>query len=304
MKLILTLLVRDEEDILRENILFHLNHGVDFIIATDNKSVDGTKDILKAYEQRGVLKYIFEPGDDYSQWKWVTRMARMAATNYQADWVINADADEFWYPSDGSLKDALAEIPDDVGAVSVDRNNFATVERKHSEFYKDMIYRETKSFNSLGEPLPAKVCHRALPDAVVEQGNHHISQPTGLQKISTPKIKILHFPLRSFTQFENKIKLGGASLERNNELDFIINNTWRKLYEDYKNGGLSSYYKRQELSNNAISKGLSDGSLMLDTRLKDFFCSDLFRSSMEKHHPDKKNSGIKHFLRRIFPSLS
>ena len=52
MKIIMTLLVRDEEDVLRQNIDFHLSQGVDFIIATDNLSVDSTKDILKEYENR------------------------------------------------------------------------------------------------------------------------------------------------------------------------------------------------------------------------------------------------------------
>lgn len=61
----MTLLVRDVEDIIRENIEFHLEKGVDFIIATDNLSVDSTKYILKKYERKGMLKYIFEPEDNY-----------------------------------------------------------------------------------------------------------------------------------------------------------------------------------------------------------------------------------------------
>ena len=40
-KLIMTLLVKNEVDIVRQNIVFHLRQGVDFIIATDNISVDG-----------------------------------------------------------------------------------------------------------------------------------------------------------------------------------------------------------------------------------------------------------------------
>ena len=96
MKLVMTLLVRDEQDIIRENIEYHLAQGVDFFIATDNRSVDATTNILKEYEARGLLHYIYEGSDDYSQHAWVTRMARMAYKEFGADWVINNDADEFW----------------------------------------------------------------------------------------------------------------------------------------------------------------------------------------------------------------
>ena len=44
MKLVMTLLVRDEEDILDANLRFHLDRGVDLVLVTDNGSVDGTAD--------------------------------------------------------------------------------------------------------------------------------------------------------------------------------------------------------------------------------------------------------------------
>ncbi len=42
MRIVLTLLVRDEADIIGSNLAYHLSQGVDFVIATDNGSRDGT----------------------------------------------------------------------------------------------------------------------------------------------------------------------------------------------------------------------------------------------------------------------
>jgi hypothetical protein len=56
MQLVMTLLVRDEEDVLRANIDFHRAQGVDFFIVTDNRSEDSTPDIIRAYEQQGIAK--------------------------------------------------------------------------------------------------------------------------------------------------------------------------------------------------------------------------------------------------------
>ena len=43
---------------------------------------------------------------------WRTQMARLAATDYGADWVINTDADEFWMSGGGTLKGVLAAVPE------------------------------------------------------------------------------------------------------------------------------------------------------------------------------------------------
>src|ERR1700722_10806866 len=104
----MTLLGRDEEAVLAANFDFHLFQGIDFFVVTDNLSVDRTRDIIEEYVRRGVAVRLFESNDDYSQYRWVTKMARIAALRYGADWVINNDADEFWAPSDpyGSVKEA------------------------------------------------------------------------------------------------------------------------------------------------------------------------------------------------------
>ncbi len=55
MTLVMTLLARDEADIIESWLSFHLNAGADFVVATDNRSQDGTTEILERYAREGHL---------------------------------------------------------------------------------------------------------------------------------------------------------------------------------------------------------------------------------------------------------
>ncbi len=61
-KLAMTLIVRNEADVIEDNLRFHRAQGVDFFIALDNGSTDGTVEILERHEQAGVLKLVRMPG--------------------------------------------------------------------------------------------------------------------------------------------------------------------------------------------------------------------------------------------------
>lgn len=270
MKLVMTLLVRDEEDILQQNIEFHLAQGVDFIIATDNKSVDSTASILNEYKNKGVLHSIFENNDNYNQHVWVTRMARMASIQHSADWVINNDADEFWWPVKGSLKETFQNIPPEYNIVIADRYNFVAIEDISALFYHNMVYKEKVSLNPLGAPLPPKVAHRANDRIAVKQGNHSVAG-CGPQNAVSGIIEIFHFPNRNKQQLLNKIIKGGAAYERNEDLSEAIGRTWRELYREYKEkGNLNRYLKKQFYDKNRIRKELHTGELIKDVRLRDF----------------------------------
>lgn len=94
-RLIMTLLVKNEEDVLEDNLLFHKAMGVDGFIITDNNSTDRTSEIIRKYKEKGWVKEVIEEtATNYEQKEWVDRMIWKAKTVYKADWVINADADE------------------------------------------------------------------------------------------------------------------------------------------------------------------------------------------------------------------
>jgi hypothetical protein len=269
MKLVMTLLVRDEEDIVASNIDFHLEHGVDFIVATDNLSVDRTPDILRGYERRGLLHYIHQPEDTYAQNRWVTHMARIAHTEFGADWVINNDADEFWWPEQGDLKQELGGVAPTADAVIVPRTNFVPRPMASDEFFADvMTVRERHSLNPLGKPLPPKACHRGFADIVVAQGNHGVSRNGRTLQGTNAPIIIMHFPMRTYRHFASITAKRGAAYARNPELPPGASVARRQMYEMWKRGELEDYYRSRLLDDAAIERGLAEGRLVNDDRLK------------------------------------
>jgi hypothetical protein len=269
--IVMTLLVRDEEDIVAANLDYHLSQGVDHFIVTDHLSQDATAEILKDYVDRKLVHYIHESSESYDQHAWVTRMARMAFTEHEADWVINSDADEFWWPAEGTLATTFAGLPSSVNVVKAPRFNFVPVDETGAKVYDRMIYREKISYNTFGKPLPPKVAHRGSPNVTVRQGNHSISG-LGEQATATDCIEILHFPVRSYAQIENKIAKGGRAYTNTTNLPENAGRTWRALYRDYeRDGNIRSYFDECLYDSERLAKALAEGELVVDRRLSDHF---------------------------------
>src|SRR3954453_7195874 len=109
----MALKVRDEGDILEANLRFHHALGVDHFMVTDNGSTDETPEVPGRDEKAGRVTGIKEPGTDYraAGAGWLTQMARLAATELDADWVVHTDADEFWGPFPGSRQGGRGGSP-------------------------------------------------------------------------------------------------------------------------------------------------------------------------------------------------
>ncbi len=265
--LALTLLVRDEVDIVAANIDFHLAQGVDVVIATDNLSVDGTTDVLREYERQGVLHYLWEPDDDYAQATWVSRMARLASVEHGADWVINADADEFWWPREGDLASTLAGVPTGTDVVIAQRFDFVVRPDDDQRFDQRMRWRRTQSINHQGRPIGYKVAHRGHPEAEVSMGNHFALHPHEGEDLDDGRIEILHFPMRSYAQFTNKILKGGAAIERNPELAPEVGVVWRDMLELHRRGEFEAGWDEWLVDDAELAAAIDAGEVILDERL-------------------------------------
>jgi Glycosyl transferase family 2 len=270
-KLVLTVLARDEADVIDAQVAFHLNAGADFVIATDNNSRDGTTEILQRYEREGVLHLIREPTEGLRQGEWVTRMARLAATDFGADWVINTDADEFWWPRGGSLKEVLAAVPDRYGIVQAFWRSFVPRPDDDALFAERMTARLSQHApindpTSFYRPV-IKVAHRADPQVVVARGNHTLLDSRFLLLRTWHPLEVLHFPLRSRAQWMRKVELQGDAFTKH--IERAGTGYHLKGYDALQCGRIDEQYESLVVEDGALGRGLTDGTLVVDTRLRD-----------------------------------
>lgn len=284
--------IRDEGDVLEHNLRFHHALGVDHFIVTDNGSTDETVDILERYEQAGLLTVIRAPDTDYREQgaRWMTEMARMAATELGADWVVHTDADEFWWPIQGSLKEILASVDERYGVLVAPRCEFIGRPDGPGSFADRLTIREARA------RYQPKVAHRADPDVVMlDRGPHDVAalgpsgdvadsvRPPGrpvhrvirnrelganswpeeeLRLVWAPwwPVRILHFPVRSAAQFKRRTQIAIF------EGMFPDRGRFRRLREHYEQGRFSELYEELIFEQSEVDAGLSERRLVIDER--------------------------------------
>jgi hypothetical protein len=287
----MALKVRDEGDILEANLRFHHALGVDHFVVTDNGSTDETPEILSRYAEAGLAHVISEPGTDYraAGAGWLTQMARLAATELHADWVIHTDADEFWLPVEGSLRETLGAIPQKYGVVVAPRVEFVGRPDGPGSFAKRLTVREARS------RLTPKVAHRAEPDVVsLDRGAHDVAVegPGGVAETLRPPgravhrtvrdadgaeeepaedetrlvwapmwpLRILHFPVRSFAQFKRRTEV---AIFEGHYPDW---GRFKRLRETYEEGRFEELYEELVLTDADVEEAISEGRLVSDER--------------------------------------
>ena len=287
----MALKVRDEGDILESNLRFHHALGVDHFVVTDNGSTDETPEILGRYADAGLATVISEPGTDYrvAGAGWLTQMARLAATELDADWVVHTDADEFWLPVSGSLEETLAGIPPQYGVVVAPRVEFVGRPDGPGTFAERLTVREARS------RLQPKVAHRAEPDVVsMDRGAHDVAVegPNGVAETLRPPgravhrtvrdteadqdepgedetrlvwapmwpLRILHFPVRSFAQFKRRTEV---AIFEGHYPDW---GRFKRLRETYEQGRFEELYAELALDDADVEEGIREGRLVRDER--------------------------------------
>ena len=111
MKLVMSIVANDwPADDLEMQVSFHLNAGVDAILVADDGIGDDGRSVLRSHVSAGSVQLISDTRGQ-TEHERRTSLARLAATEHGADWVLDSRTHEFWWPRGRNLKDVLVAIP-------------------------------------------------------------------------------------------------------------------------------------------------------------------------------------------------
>jgi len=255
-RLVMSILCRNEIDIIESNIRTHANLGVDAFLVMDNLSTDGTREKLEELKSEFDLTVIDQTSTNYEQSKW---MGQLVAKSRQlgAQWIISNDADEFWIPQKkGTTIKDLLRVDDSV--VTVQRSNMLISESmQHADKFKfsDSCYRvktpvpypECVRINDddvliLLNPTPPKVIVNPYGFLKISGGNHRAKH---LRSFLTARqengLHVYHYPIRSWSHFEECVLNWQKLLRETNAKMGKHCLRWIRLYEE---GKLEEEYSR------------------------------------------------------------
>ena len=289
------MMVRNEVDIIRINILHHLALGIDHFLIVDNGSSDGTDLVLQELSQNPCVRWTRYNGL-FWQSKITTELAREAYLR-GADWVVPIDADEFWYAPGGDFRTVLERST--AGAVEVEIVNF--VQRRDQlqaspEALLHMTRRppdpvwpirramelvEACQVGFVEHKYVSKWISRASLALEIGIGNHYVNHSFGPQRY-TDEVAILHAPLRARSILEAQIDHGKRVDEVGTFQAWHVRR-WRRMADE---GSLDQEWRANSYEGDCLDVYGVHHNLVFDARLRDVVAAQIDQRLPERSPRD------------------
>jgi len=278
-KIALLVLPSDQGDILKDYIEWHLDLGIDLILAEDVGSSDNTHEILESFSKTGRVWWSLAPEKNRLKYRPEETLVKMAIDQHAADWIIMNDVDEFLCSEGQGLRTVLQRAAaDNVTAISVPCFNMTgpvlPSARRATETQTLRIDRpvdppsEQLISGNLPVPYifvrhPPKTIARALAFAEYGPGMHIVSTAWG-NAGEFSALRFLHYPIRGFDKLQTKVSNAAAFFEENDHLEPWWSYHWRRWIRLSQGDRLREDYESQFLSPARAEELVRDGICTVD----------------------------------------
>ncbi len=238
-------MVRNEADIVRANVRYHLAAGFDRLLIVDNASTDGTRGALKELGRDPRVRWTRDRGS-FRQGEVFTELARQAFAE-GADWVAPVDADDFWYAPNSSVREVLAASG--ASALRVRHLDFIQRRGQRESSPEELLTMTRRAAEPVDRALAPdllaagqvsyvemarlhKLVGRASEAMKMVKGAHALEGVDG-PVAETDELVLLHAPLRSLAHLQSR----AASADRRSGTGKSLGpgwhaRRWKKLMEE------------------------------------------------------------------------
>ncbi|MFZ2266508.1 MAG: glycosyltransferase family 2 protein [Azonexus sp.] len=239
------ILMKNEIDIIRHNVVHHYSLGFRFFCVLDNNSIDGSMESISSLEKMlvdAVFIKISDPCVVHLQGAKTTLAVRYAVDylrflNVVIEWVFPVDADEF-INTPISLSAVLLSVPSEAKILVFNSRNVAT------EKVFDIISESDSLSDDFSLPKNSsvflnpsvKVAFRFSCAAEVADGNHFVNKTVcsldDVYFLGGLDICINHLPIRSVEQIKAKTINGAQAIA-----DLQVGAHWKERYQKFLRRG-------------------------------------------------------------------
>jgi hypothetical protein len=247
-RVIIVMMVRDEEDIIAQNLKHHYLLGVRKFLLILNACRDKTEEIVRAFQAShgdAIVILIFDPVEGYFQAAKTQAAIEFASTYFSGiresvDWCFILDADEFIsleeglehliYTAEHAGRDVI--VFNLCNATSSVGDNYDTDADPYTHF--DTVV-------ACSVPVVTKNAFLMKGEPTITMGNHvlHYEDELSLSRVlvaAEHRARLVHVPQRSVNQLRAKIVNGGRALA-GTHFASDVGGHWRRMYQEYLQRG-------------------------------------------------------------------
>jgi hypothetical protein len=258
--------------------------GFERVLVMDFDSTDGTRDILCSREWRSLVTLVPFPGlSGLDSSNLLLSLARRAPAHGR--WCLFCDPDEFLVTPSMRVDDPLlARVMAGTTALTLRRFNVTAersiardaparlsphdalhlrIDRRHDRVVESDMVKDVLDPPWIFTAIPGKVFVDVDAAVAIGDGDHTV-ETKGRTAVAPDGVYLLHYPMRSYSRFAEKIEQAESDFRANSHLPPTYGWQLKRWIVVARRGGLYDEYLSQFVPDVDVEQLLADGTLTRD----------------------------------------